>query len=58
MNAILPVAVICLTLALSQPSAEFTAKVVGITDGDTITVLRDAQKIRIRLHGIDCPRRA
>jgi len=57
MNAILPVAVICLTLAFSQPATKFTAKVVGITDGDTITVLRDNGQIRIRLHGIDCPER-
>lgn len=34
----------------------FTAKVVGITDGDTIVVLTsDKQQIKIRLEGIDCP---
>ena len=34
----------------------FTAKCVGVTDGDTITVLTsDRQQIKIRLHGIDCP---
>jgi micrococcal nuclease len=35
--------------------ASFDAKVVGVADGDTITVLRDRQQIRIRLDGIDCP---
>jgi endonuclease YncB( thermonuclease family) len=29
--------------------------VVRVADGDTITVLRDRQQIRIRLDGIDCP---
>lgn len=32
--------------------------VVGIIDGDTFDLLtRDRQKIRVRLHGIDCPER-
>jgi endonuclease YncB( thermonuclease family) len=36
--------------------AEFTAKVVKVTDGDTIHVLTDAKEtIRIRLNGIDAP---
>ena len=33
-----------------------TARVVGITDGDTIKVLAPGNKlVKIRLHGIDCP---
>jgi len=39
----------------TPPPAEFTAKVVGISDGDTLTVLRDRSPIKIRLHGIDAP---
>ncbi len=35
--------------------AEFQARVVGIQDGDTITVLYNQRQIRIRLDGIDCP---
>ena len=35
--------------------AQFSGEVVGISDGDTITVLRDRTPIRVRLHGIDCP---
>jgi endonuclease YncB( thermonuclease family) len=32
--------------------------VVGIADGDTITVLREGkQQVKIRLYGIDCPER-
>jgi endonuclease YncB( thermonuclease family) len=35
---------------------KFTAKVIGVTDGDTIVVLtNDKQQIKIRLEGIDCP---
>ncbi len=34
---------------------EFTGKVVGVSDGDTITVLHNGKGERIRLHGIDCP---
>jgi micrococcal nuclease len=33
----------------------FTGKVVGVTDGDTVTVLHANKPERIRLHGIDCP---
>lgn len=35
---------------------EFDGKVVGVTDGDTITVLlQDNTTVKIRLEGIDCP---
>ena len=33
----------------------YTARVVGISDGDTITVLVDKQPIKIRVAEIDCP---
>lgn len=37
-------------------SNTFFAKVVGITDGDSITVLtKENKQIKIRLEGIDCP---
>lgn len=32
-----------------------TAKVIGISDGNTIKVLHDGQQVRIRLYGIDTP---
>jgi micrococcal nuclease len=35
----------------------FVGKVVGVADGDTITVLVDRQPHKIRLHGIDAPER-
>ncbi len=37
------------------PVWAWSGKVVGVSDGDTITVLRDKQPKKIRLYGIDCP---
>ncbi len=45
-----------LALLTSQTlAADFTGRVVGVSDGDTITVLHNGKGERIRLHGIDCP---
>ncbi len=35
----------------------FAARVVGVSDGDTITVLDGRSEVRVRLNGIDCPER-
>ena len=37
-----------------RPS-EFIAKVVGVSDGDTLTVLRLQRSVKVRLYGVDCP---
>jgi endonuclease YncB( thermonuclease family) len=42
-------------ILLPSFSWAFSGKVVGVADGDTITVLRDKEQVRIRLYGIDCP---
>lgn len=47
--------VMVLAWASVAPAEEFSGKVVGISDGDTLTVLRDRTPIKIRLYGIDCP---
>ncbi|MCC7421555.1 MAG: thermonuclease family protein [Planctomycetaceae bacterium] len=49
-------AFILLLLTAPLPAAELTGRVVGVTDGDTITVL-DTNKVqhKIRLEGIDAP---
>ena len=45
-----------IALVASQTlAADFTGRVVGVSDGDTITVLHNGKGERIRLHGIDCP---
>jgi micrococcal nuclease len=35
--------------------ADFTGRVVGISDGDTISVMHGTRGEKIRLNGIDCP---
>ncbi len=57
-------ALLALACLLSLPScrgparsAPFEAKVVGVSDGDTITVLDGTTRVRVRLNGIDCPER-
>src|SRR2546426_7301545 len=42
----------------SNAFADFTGRVVGVTDGDTIKVLHNGKAEKIRLHGIDCPEKA
>ncbi len=52
----LKLAAVLLTLALTANAETITGRVVGVADGDTITVL-DANKVqhKIRLSGIDAP---
>lgn len=47
---------LAITLALMAP--ELTGKVVGIADGDTLTVLIDRKPVKVRLEGIDAPERS
>lgn len=41
--------------AADSQSVTFTGKVVGVSDGDTISVMRGGRAVEVRLHGIDCP---
>jgi len=41
--------------AATQTPQQLVGKVVGVHDGDTITVLVDRAEHKVRLHGIDCP---
>lgn len=34
---------------------DFTGRVVGVSDGDTIEVMRAGRAVRVRLQGVDCP---
>lgn len=49
----------CVVLAACSSSSErrFAGAVVGVTDGDTISVMRDGRAATVRLAGIDCPER-
>ena len=53
---------VLLALVLSSRSAaateEWQARVIGVADGDTITVLREKVPIKIRLQAVDCPEKA
>jgi endonuclease YncB( thermonuclease family) len=49
--------VLTLVLIIPKLSLAWSCKVIGVADGDTITVLRDKEQVRIRLYGIDCPER-
>lgn len=42
-------------LVCSVHAQTITGKVVGVADGDTITVLQDRTQYKIRLYGIDTP---
>ena len=47
-----------LALAVSFSAwADFNGKVVGVADGDSITVLRDRVEVKVRLIDIDAPER-
>lgn len=49
------VIILSMLLANSGLAGEFSGKVVGVLDGDTIEVVHDHRAERIRLSGIDCP---
>ena len=56
------VAVVAVLVALSvgapanaQVGESFDGPIVSITDGDTVSVMRDGEQVRIRVEGIDTP---
>jgi len=49
------VLLLTLLLTFTASAFEFTGKVVGVADGDTITVLYNKQQYKIRFQHIDCP---
>ena len=44
-----------LNISPTANAADFTGKVAGFIDGDTLEVLHNHHSERIRLNGIDCP---
>jgi endonuclease YncB( thermonuclease family) len=39
----------------THPAEQFSGNVVGVSDGDTISVMHNGKAVRVRLQGIDCP---
>lgn len=50
-------ALLC-SLVFSVQAETFEAKVIAVLDGDTVLVLREHQKIKVRLADIDAPEKA
>lgn len=55
MRSALLFTVAILLLFVSPAFADFSGSVVGVSDGDSITVLHYGKAEKIRLNGIDCP---
>jgi len=36
-------------------AGQISGKVIGVSDGDTITVLQNNQQFKVRIYGVDCP---
>jgi endonuclease YncB( thermonuclease family) len=54
----IPFFILCLfLLVISAPSLAWEARVVAVADGDTITIEppQGGDRVKVRLHGIDCP---
>ncbi len=41
-----------------EKQGQFSGEVVGVSDGDTISVMQNGRAVRVRLDGIDCPEQA
>lgn len=51
-------ALVLLGVAGTLAAEDFRGQVIGVTDGDTISVLRVSRPTAVRLHGVDAPERA
>lgn len=55
MNSVRYLALTLIACSLVVAQEPYSARVIGISDGDTIRVLHDNRQERVRLYGIDCP---
>jgi micrococcal nuclease len=55
MKRFLLASLLCLPLQAHASSAQMTGTVVGVHDGDTVTVLVDRHQVKCRLANIDAP---
>ena len=56
MRALVLVSVLAVAPCAAQ--ADFTGRVVKVSDGDTLTVLVEAKQVKVRLDSIDAPERS
>ena len=54
-NSSVPVAKEEIPVESPTESRRFVGKCVGVTDGDTISVMRNGKAERVELYGVDCP---
>lgn len=47
--------IIAVLMVLAGDAETFTGKCVGVSDGDTVSVMKDGASAKVRLNGIDCP---
>lgn len=55
MKILMRAAALALSLAATAAHADFSGRVVGVLDGDTLDVLVDQRPVRVRLAQIDAP---
>ena len=57
MESLLSASIVALLMIVSPAFGDFSGRVVGVTDGDTIKVMSGGRAEKVRLYGIDCPER-
>ena len=57
-NSYLHFFILFILLLLPSISLAWSGKVVHVADGDTITVMKSGQKVKVRLYGIDTPEKS
>ena len=57
-NLSIPILAFAILLVSPLLSHAWQGKVEAVHDGDTISVMRDGDLVKVRLAGIDCPERA
>lgn len=56
-GCLIAAAALVILLVLAATALGFEGRVVRVTDGDTLTVLRGSTPVKVRLEGIDAPER-
>jgi endonuclease YncB( thermonuclease family) len=51
------IVLLLLSIPIFSQADTFTGKGVGVSDGDSISVIRGGRAAKVCLHGIDCPKK-